>query len=154
MDTYYFEDFSEGDTFETRGRTVTDADLVNYAAVSGNYHPIHLDAERMRASSFGGRLVHGLAVLAIMEGQKVQTGLIEDSIIALYGFDEIRFLHPVFVGDTIHTELTVRGVEEHDAESGVVSLEETGVNQDDDELVVATTRSLVAKRPDAAGRVA
>lgn len=146
METHYFEDYDVGDTFDTRARTVTDADLLNYAAVSGNYHPIHLDAEQMADTRFGGRLVHGLAVLAIMEGQKVQTGLIEESIIALSGFEEIRFTNPVFVGDTIHTELTVLETADHDDESGIVTLEETGYNQNDEPVLVANTRSLLAKR--------
>lgn len=147
METHYFEDYDVGETFETRGRTVTDADLLNYAAVSGNYHPIHLDEDLMGDSPFGGRLVHGLAVLSIMEGQKVQTGLIEDSIIALYGFDDLRFTNPVFVGDTIHTELTVIDKDEKDDESGVVLMEEKGVNQDGEPVVVGESRSLLEKRP-------
>ncbi|THE63021.1 hypothetical protein D8Y22_21510 [Salinadaptatus halalkaliphilus] len=147
METKYFDDFETGETITTNGRTITEADQLNYAALSGNYDPIHLDAERMADSPFGERLVYGYLVLNVMEGQKVQTGVIEDSVIAFYGIDEARFVEPVAIGDTIHTELTVLDLEPKDEDSGVVVLEETAINQTDDAVVVAETRTLVERTP-------
>lgn len=146
MESQYFDDFEVGETFETNARTITDADQVNYAAVSGNYDPIHLDAEMMADSEFGGRLVYGYLVLNVMEGQKVQLGLIDDSVIAFYGIDEARFQNPVMIGDTIHTELEVLDLEDRDDDRGIVVLEERGVNQDGEVCVRAQTRTLIRKR--------
>lgn len=146
MESKYFDDFEIGETFTTNGRTITDADQLNYAAVSGNYDPIHLDGEMMADSEFGDRLVYGYLVLNVMEGQKVQLGLIDDSVIAFYGIDEARFSNPVMIGDTIHTELTVLELEERDDESGILVLEEKGITQDDETAVVAETRTLIRKR--------
>jgi acyl dehydratase len=146
MESKYFEEFEIGETFTTNARTITEADQVNYAAVSGNYDPIHLDAEMMEDSQFGGRLVYGYLVMNVMEGQKVQLGLIDDSVIAFYGIDEARFRNPVMIGDTIHTEITVLDLEEKDEDSGIVVLEEKGVTQDDEVAVAVETRTLIRKR--------
>lgn len=145
MNTKYFEDFETGETFTSSARTVTEADLVNYAGISGNYDPVHMDADMMADSEFGGRLVHGFLILAVMEGQKVGTGIIEGSVKAFYGFDGARFTNPVLVGDTIHTEITVLDLEDTDDDAGVVVFEEKAVNQDGDPVVVAETRTLFYK---------
>jgi acyl dehydratase len=146
MESKYFEDFEVGETFMTNARTITDADQLNYAAVSGNYDPIHLDAEMMEDSQFGGRLVYGYLVLNVMEGQKVQLGLIDDSVIAFYGIDEARFRNSVMIGDTIHTELTVLDLDDKDENSGILVLEEKGITQDDEVAVAVETRTLIEKR--------
>lgn len=146
MESKYFNDFEVGETFTTSGRTITDADQLNYAAVSGNYDPIHLNEEMMSDSQFGGRLVYGYLVLNVMEGQKVQLGLIDDSVVAFYGIDEARFRNPVMIGDTIHTELTVLDLEERDEDTGIVVLEEKGIRQDGEVAVAAETRTLIEKR--------
>ncbi|MGM0590627.1 MAG: MaoC/PaaZ C-terminal domain-containing protein [Halobacteriota archaeon] len=151
MTANYFEDFAIGDSFTTTARTITEADQSNFAGLSGNFDPIHLDEERMRESSFGGRLVYGLLVLSIVAGQKIQRGIWGDSVIALYGIDSLRFTAPVFIGDTIHTELTVLDLEDRDDESGVVLLEERAVNQDGEDVVVAETRTLIEKRSASSG---
>lgn len=145
METKYFEDFEIGETITTKARTVTEADLVNYAGLSGNFDPIHLDAETMASSEYGGRLAYGYLILAIMEGQKVQTGMTEGSAKAFYGLDGARFTNPVMIGDTIHTEITVLDLEDK-GDAGVVVLEEKAVNQDDEPAVVVETRTLVHKR--------
>nr|WP_254538384.1 MaoC/PaaZ C-terminal domain-containing protein [Halomarina sp. BCD28] len=146
MESKYFDELDIGETFTTNARTITEADQLNYAGLSGNFDPIHLDKGKMEATEFGGRLVYGYLVLNVMEGQKVQTGLIEDSVIAFYGIDKARFTNPVMIGDTVHTELTVLDLDEKDESSGVVVLEEKGVNQDGEDVVVAETRTLIKKR--------
>lgn len=60
-----FEEIPEGETTETRGRTITETDLVNFAGVSGDFHPLHTDAEHATESSFGQRIAHGLLVLSV-----------------------------------------------------------------------------------------
>ena len=146
METKYFNDFEVGETYETPSRTITETDQLNYAGLSGNFDPIHLDDEKMADSRFGGRLVYGQLVSVMMEGLKIQTGIIRDSVIASYGMDSIRFVNPVMIGDTIHNEMTVIDLEQRDDESGVVVMEEEGVNQDGETVVSAETRTLIRKR--------
>lgn len=147
METKYFEDFQVGESFATHGRTITETDLVNYAGLGGNFHPVHLDEAMMRESDYGHRLVYGFLVVIMMQGLKIQTGMLDDSVVALYRVDDLAFREPVETGETIHSEITVRDVEERDEETGVVTLAENGVNQDDDVVLSARTETLVRKRP-------
>lgn len=96
----YFEDLEVGATWETRGRTITEADLVTYAGLSGNFESIHMDEEFARATSFGSRLAHGPLVLDIAIG----LGNLDGPRMATLAGTELhcRFLKPVKIGDTIH----------------------------------------------------
>lgn len=105
----YLEEFPVGETLLTAGRTITEADIVNFAGISGDFAPIHLDEEYSRASFYGRRVAHGLLVLAIASGLRVQLGLYEETIIAFLGIDQWEFVAPVFIGDTIHARLTTVG---------------------------------------------
>lgn len=145
MQSKYFEDFERGETVTTSARTITEADQVNFAGLSGNFHPIHLDRERMERSEYGGRLVYGYLVLSVMAGLVIQTGIVEE-VVAHYGIDELRFTAPVMIGDTVHGELTVVDLEDRDDASGVVVLEERTMNQDDETVLVAETRRVFRKR--------
>ena len=102
----YFEEFSVGDTIVTAGRTITEADVVNFAGLSGDYNQIHTDAAFAAQWMFGERIAHGLLVLSIATGQAVQTGIIEGTVLA---FREVswKFSKPVFLGDTIDVVIEV-----------------------------------------------
>ncbi|MXZ43095.1 MAG: dehydratase [Caldilineaceae bacterium SB0662_bin_9] len=102
----WFEDFAVGDAVESLGRTVTEADVVNFAALSGDWNLIHTDAEYAREQMYGQRVVHGLLVLSISSGQMVRLGFLNDTTIAFMGLDW-QFRRPVFINDTIRTRLTV-----------------------------------------------
>lgn len=143
MESKYFSDFEVGETYETTARTITETDLLNYAGLSGNFDSIHLDKNRMEDSEFGGRLVYGQLILVIMEGLRIGTGMIEDSVISSYGLDDVRFIEPVLIGDTIHNEMTVADLERRGENNGIVVMEERAVNQDGKTVVVATTRTLI-----------
>lgn len=102
----YFEEFSVGETIVTAGRTITEADVVNFAGLSGDYNQIHTDAAYAANWMFGERIAHGLLVLAIATGQAVQSGIIEGTVLA---FRELswKFSKPVFFGDTIDVVIEV-----------------------------------------------
>jgi acyl dehydratase len=102
----YFEEFVVGDTVDSVGRTVTEADIVNFAGISGDYNLIHTDADYSAHQHFGQRVAHGLLVLSIASGLAVRLGIMEDTIIAFRGL-EWRFTAPVFIGDTVRVRLTV-----------------------------------------------
>lgn len=103
----YFEDFEEGQTFPTPARTVTEADLANFAGVSGDFNPIHTDAEYAKGTPFGARVAHGLLVLAMLTGLRQRTGIFEGTLIAWAEIRTYRFLKPVFIGDTIRGETEI-----------------------------------------------
>jgi acyl dehydratase len=103
----YFEDIEMGAVMETRGRTITEADLVSFAGLTGDYNPMHTDAEYMKSSAFGQRVAHGMLTLSYAVGPAYQLGFMERTVIAFRGL-EMKFSLPVFIGDTLHTELVVR----------------------------------------------
>ena len=104
----YFEDFKVGETIVTPARTVTEADVVAFAGLSGDYNSIHTDEAYARSSPFGARVAHGLLGLAIASGLAVRTGIMEGTVLAFREVREWKFSHPVYIGDTIHVEITVQ----------------------------------------------
>ncbi len=104
-----FYDIEEGETSVTGGRTLTEADVANFAGVSGDFNHLHLDKERMTDSMFGERIVHGTLVLSAATGLLWQHRSPEEraSVVAFYGIDKMRFRAPVYYDDTIHLETTV-----------------------------------------------
>ncbi|MCB1273873.1 MAG: MaoC family dehydratase N-terminal domain-containing protein [Leucobacter sp.] len=104
METMWYEDAELGVRFSTGARTVTEADVVNFAGVSGDFNELHMNADMMAESQFGARIVHGALVLSIATGLRSQTRLFNESIIAFAEIRSWRFQAPVFIGDTIHVE--------------------------------------------------
>jgi 3-hydroxybutyryl-CoA dehydratase len=105
----HFEEFTVGDVIVSAGRTITEADVVNFAGLTGDYNQIHTDAEYAAREMFGRRIAHGLLVLSISVGLAVQTGLIEGTVLAFREL-EWKFSRPVMLGDTIHVSLEVTEV--------------------------------------------
>lgn len=103
----YFEEFSVGQRIVTAGRTITEADVVRFAGLSGDYNQIHTDAEYSKGTPFGQRVAHGLLVLSITSGLAVQTGFMEGTILAFREIAEWKFSAPVYIGDTLHASLEV-----------------------------------------------
>lgn len=102
----YFEEFTIGLALATAGRTITEADIVNFATLTGDFNQIHVDAEFAAQSLFGKRVAHGMLVQSYALGLTVQSGAIEGTIMAFREL-ECKFSEPVFIGDTIHTEIEV-----------------------------------------------
>ena len=126
----YFEEFALGDTVVSAGRTITEADIVNFAGLSGDYTQIHTNAEFARQGLFGQRVAHGLLLMAIASGLLAQLGLIEGTVLA---FRELtwKFSLPVFIGDTIHIQATVANLKAlRRLGGGAVTLDVQIVNQE------------------------
>jgi len=104
-----FADTEEGDTAVTQGRTITEADVTNFAGVSGDFNHLHTDAERMSESMFGERIAHGMLVVSAATGLLWQSRTPEEreALVAFYGIDDLRFRQPTYVGDTIRVETEV-----------------------------------------------
>jgi acyl dehydratase len=97
----YFEDVEVGLRFETLSRTVTEADLVAFAGVSGDFNPLHTDAVYAAGTIYGERIAHGALVLSLATGLRQRTGLFDGTLMGLLEIRSWRFLAPVLVGDTI-----------------------------------------------------
>ncbi|HEV7787441.1 MAG TPA: MaoC/PaaZ C-terminal domain-containing protein [Pseudonocardia sp.] len=145
MITAYLDDTSVGDTHVTGGRTITETDLVSFAMFSGDWHPIHTDVEYAAADGrFGGRIAHGALVLS------VALGLVTfwpPAMKAFYGIDKLRFVAPTRIGDTLHVATEVLAVEPKGSDGGVVTSRFTVRNQREEDVIVATLKSLVARKP-------
>jgi acyl dehydratase len=120
----YWEEFAVGQTFETGRRTIEAADVLAFAGLSGDFNPLHVDAEFARTTPFGERIAHGLLTLAISSGQQNLLGVFEGTTLAFLGMDRVRFTGPVKLGDTIHTEFTVKEARESSRpDRGIVTCE-------------------------------
>jgi acyl dehydratase len=103
----YYEDLTEGQTFTSPARTVTETDLVSFAMLSGDWNPIHTNEEFAGSTDYGKRVVHGMFGLSMMTGLLDRTGLFDGSVVAMLGIRDWRFKAPIFVGDTLHFEMEI-----------------------------------------------
>jgi acyl dehydratase len=139
----YFEDNEVGNRIETRARTVTEADIVGFAGLSGDWHPLHTDAAYAGRGPFGQRIAHGMLVLAILTGL---APLDTETVMAFYGIDRLRFLRPTFIGDTIHVVSVVKEAQPRDETSGVIASDVSVLDDQDQVLVSGVFRMLVRRR--------
>lgn len=107
--TQYFEDYVVGALRVTSGRTITEADVVIHAGHTGDYFPHHVDAEFARQTQFGQRIAHGTMTFAIGIGLTANQ---INPVAFTYGYDKLRFPKPVFIGDTLHTRITIKQKED------------------------------------------
>jgi len=103
-DVRYFEDFKVGDRFYSLGRTITEADLVAFAGISGDYFQLHTNEEFGKRGPYKGRVAHGTLILAATIGLMVQSGLWRENVLSWLGTRELRLTAPVRIGDTVHAE--------------------------------------------------
>lgn len=140
----YFEELKIGETYITHRRTVTEADVVNFAGISGDYFYAHTDEIAAKKSMFEDRVAHGYFVLSAAAGLFVHPA--EGPVIANYGLENLRFIEPVYIGDTIKAKISCyrktlkEQKTEEDIPSGVVEWYVEVINQD--EIVVAVYRIL------------
>lgn len=106
---YYLEDFKVGQEFITARRTILDADVINFACLTGDFNPIHIDDVAAAEGPFGKRIAHGSLGVAILNGQQNQLGIFEGTTIAKLE-ETNKFLAPIHINDTIHTEIKITDV--------------------------------------------
>ena len=123
-----FEELAPGQTFTTRGRTVTEADVVGFAALTGDWHPQHTDAVWAAESAFGERIAHGLFVISLAGGL---VPFDPDRVVALRRIGDVVFKRPVKLGDTLRVQGRVAEITEVSDEAGLVAFNWNVVNQDD-----------------------
>ena len=148
---YYFEDFVTGEKLVTRGRTITEADLVQFAGLTGDYNPLHTDVTYATASQMGDRVAHGLLTLSYAVGQAYQLGILERTVLAFREL-EMKFSLPVFIGDTIRAELTVAETKAMARlGGGTVRLDLRVINQDGKAVQKGSLTVLMQSRDTSAG---
>ncbi len=103
----YFEEFTVGQKIVTGERSVSEKDIMTFADLSGDNNRIHTDAAFSQAGPFGQRIAHGLLGLSIASGLAWQTGILDGTVIAFREVNEWKFIKPVFIGDSLHSELNV-----------------------------------------------
>ena len=145
----YFEEVEVGDSLETAGRTVTEADIVNFSNVSWDHFYAHTDATSLNGTIFDKTVAHGYFILSAAAGLFVSGK--KGPVIANYGLENASFFKPVYAGDTITVYLTAkekinRGVKGRNIPSGVVKWLVEVVNQREELVCVATILTLVAKK--------
>ncbi len=144
----YFEEFEPGQEIVTQGRTITEADVVNFAGLSGDYNPIHTDEEYACKTPFGRRIAHGLLVASVISGLAMQTGLLDETVIAFREIREWKFAKPVYIGDTVHAVLRIEGTKPLPRlGGGAVDIRITVKNQHGDTVMRGVWTVLVASRP-------
>jgi oxepin-CoA hydrolase/3-oxo-5,6-dehydrosuberyl-CoA semialdehyde dehydrogenase len=145
----YFEDLEVGESLLTHRRTVTEADIVNFANVSGDYFYAHVDELGAKDSIFGKRVAHGYFLVSAAAGLFVSPA--PGPVLANYGLENLRFIEPVGIGDTIQARLTVKGKNAKDPKpgerpTGVVEWDVEITNQDGKTVALYTVLTLVERR--------
>jgi oxepin-CoA hydrolase/3-oxo-5,6-dehydrosuberyl-CoA semialdehyde dehydrogenase len=144
----YFDELQIGDTLLTHRRTITEADIVNFAALSGDHFYAHVDELGARESIFGKRVAHGYFLLAAAAGLFVDPA--PGPVLANYGMEKLRFIKPVSAGDTIQVKLTVKQktakeTPEGGVPQGVVAWDVEILNQEGESVAVYTILTLVQR---------
>jgi acyl dehydratase len=146
-----FDALEVGGRFQTRGRTITETDLVSFAALTGDFHPVHTDVEWAAESEFNGRIAHGMLLLSYCVGL---VPLDPAQVMALRGFERIAFKRPVRIGDTVHVEGTCESKAELDDATGLVVFGWKIVNQRDETAAIAKVRVVWRREPQPASEPA
>ena len=144
-----YGEISVGDRQATRGRTITEGDITNWCALTGDWFYLHTDAEAAKASVFQQIVAPGIMVFSMATGLAVPAD--STAIIANYGSDSIRYPHPTFVGDTIHLEAEVVAKDDKGNDRGVVSLRWQVINQNGVLVCTSVLKVLVAREVPAYG---
>lgn len=106
----YYEEYEIGTVRSTLGRTITETDIVMHAGQTGDFYPHHMDAEWCKTQDFGQRIAHGTLIFSV--GVGMTAGEINPESFS-YGYDRLRFIKPVFIGDTIAVTVTLKDKRDH-----------------------------------------
>ena len=149
----YFEDLPLGETFVTSGRTITEADVVAFAGLSGDFNSLHTDEQFAATTPFGGRIAHGLLVLSVASGLTTRLPVLHALQPSLLGMTDVtcRWLAPTRIGDTVRVELTFTDAQlTRSGTRGRVTERRVVLSQEDVMVIDSQWTLLVATRPAAA----
>ena len=147
----YIDDYAVGERFISPARTVTEADIVNFAGLTGDWHPLHTDVEFAAKTPFKERIAHGMLTLSIGMVLPFRLGpyssFLPRSFMAFYGMENVRFTAPTKIGDTIHCEVEVTEITDKGKGRGVLASQNQIKNQRGEVLVSYVIKVLCGKRP-------
>jgi len=143
----YYDDYVLGSTRQSHGRTVTEADIVLHAGQTGDFYPHHMDAEFAKSLPGGQRMAHGTLILSMSVG--MLAGEINDEAMS-YGYDRVRFIRPVHIGDTITSRSEIVLLREHakqPAQFGIAEERVEVLNQRGEVVIAFVHLYLVNRKP-------
>jgi acyl dehydratase len=143
IQSQFLEDHAVGATRETLGRTITETDIVLHAGQTGDFYPHHMDAEWCKTQDFKQRIAHGTLIFSVAVG--MTAGVINPEAFS-YGYDRLRFIKPVFIGDTIHVRVTIKEKREHKKPGHGVVSELVEVFNQKNETVLACEHLLLVRK--------
>ena len=145
----YFEDYEKGEIFISPGRTITEADIVLYSALTGDWWEGHTNVEFAKKAPFGQRIAHGFLTLCIGTSLLFRLGdykWLPRFFIANYGIEALRFTAPVMIHDTIRCEAEVVEKAEKDEKRGILTFDIRVLNQRNEKVLVYQNKVLVSRR--------
>ena len=147
---YYLDELKPGDRFESGGYTFTESSIVDFA-FAYDPQPFHIDADAARKSNYGGLIASGFHTLAIAFRLIYQTGFIRSASMGGPGMDELRWLKPVYVGDTLRSVGEVKEIvpSKSKPDRGILKFHLTSLNQRDEAVMTVTLIILVKRERDA-----
>jgi 3-hydroxybutyryl-CoA dehydratase len=138
-----FDDYKLDDIWQSKGRTITESDLVMFSAFSGDWFPLHSDMEYAKGTQFKQRIAHGMLILSVATGLlKFEPGI----VVAFYGMEKVRFSNPTFIGDTIHLNSKVIDLNEKSQSQGIVTVLLEVKKQTDEIVAVFEMKVLVNRK--------
>jgi acyl dehydratase len=149
MRSLFFEDYAPGTARVSTGRTITETDVVMHAGQTGDFYPHHMDAEWCKTQEFKQRIAHGTFIFSVAVGQTA--GEINPEAFS-YGYDRLRFIKPVFIGDTLTSRCTVKEKRDHPkrTDHGIIVELVEAINQRGETVLAAEHLLLVRRRPSGA----
>jgi acyl dehydratase len=143
----YFDDFSVGEALVTSRRTITEADVVNFAGLSGDFNPLHTDEVYGQSTPFGGRIAHGMLVVSVGTGLVNQAGWFVGTTLALLEISR-KFVGAVKPGDTVHVAMDVASARQSSrGDRGIVTFNTRIVNQRAETVIEGQEVVLLRRRP-------
>lgn len=142
----YFEDFESRGDMTSPGRTLTEADVMAFAGLTGDFMELHTNEEYAKTTKFGRRIVHGALVFGVSIGLAMRMNLLDDTLLAFAGVDKLRFVSPVFIGDTVHVVKRVVERRALGAAQGTLVFESRVLNQRGELVLVYRDKLLVKRR--------
>lgn len=143
MKELFFEDYELNTNRSSMGRTITEADIVLHAGQTGDFYPHHMDKEWCATQPFKERIAHGTLIFSVAVG--MTAGEINPRAMS-YGYDKLRFIRPVHIGDTIRSHVTVSEKKDYKRPSHGIVLEKLEVFNQRQELVLVCEHVLLVER--------
>ena len=137
----YYEDLSEGDCWRSLGRTITEADVVNFAGITGDFDPLHMDHEFARQTPFGKPIAHGLLGLSLVAGLSSHFPCVKT--LAFTKIENWEFHKPLYIGDTVYAETEVTDKQTKGRRTGYVTWHRRLVNQNGEVVQSGVLETLV-----------